>query len=94
MAALAYLQKDMSIIHDSDMERDMLLAATRNGMVDMNGWLIPAIDGFDLKMQMLMVDMMRECISYAPRLEKTCKTWFDKVLDLGFYQKENSPLGL
>ena len=94
MAALAYLQRDMSILHDSDMERDMLLAATRNGMVDMNGWLIPAIDGFELKMQMLMVDMMRECISYAPRLEKTCKTWFDKVLDLGFYQKENGPLDM
>ena len=89
MAALAFLLKDMSIMHDGDMEREMLLSATRNGMVDMNGWLIPAIDGFELKMHVLLVELMRECISYPMQLEKTCKPWFDKVLELGFYQKEN-----
>ncbi len=94
IAALAFLQSDLDIMHDGEMEREMLLAATRNGMVDMNGWLIPAIDGFELKMQMLMVDLMRECISYAPRLEKVCKAWFDKVLDLGFYQSQNGELDI
>ena len=89
MAALAFLLKDLTVMHDGDMEREMLLAATRNGMVDMNGWLIPAIDGFDLKMQVLLVELMRECISYPIKLEQSCRTWFDKVLDLGFYQKEN-----
>jgi hypothetical protein len=76
------------------MEREMLLAATRNGMVDMNGWLIPAIDGFELKMQVLLVELMRECISYPMKLEQSCKTWFDKVLEKGFYQKENDSLEL
>ncbi len=90
MAALAYLLKDMTVMHDGDMEREMLLSATRNGMVDMNGWLIPAIDGFDMKMQVLLVELMRECISYPMQLEQSCKTWFDKVLELGFFQKENS----
>ena len=86
MAALAFLQRDINILHDGDMEREMLLTATRSGMVDMNGWLIPAIDGFELKMQVLLVELMRECIKYPLQLEKSCATWFDKVLDKGFYQ--------
>ncbi len=90
IAALAYLKRDVSIMHDGEMEKEMLLTATRNGMVDMNGWLIPAIDGFELKMNVLIVELMRECIQYPLQLETSCKTWFDKVLELGFYQGKNT----
>lgn len=92
MAALAFLLKDMDVMHDGDMEKEMLLTAVRNGMVDMNGWLIPAIDGFDLKMQVLIVELMRECVKYPKRVEVSCKTWFDKVLERGFYEKAAAPL--
>lgn len=90
MASLAFLLKDLSVMHDGNLEREMLLCATRNGMVDMNGWLIPAIDGFDLKMNVLLVELMRECITYPPQLEESCRTWFDKVLDLKFFQTEGA----
>jgi hypothetical protein len=29
---------------------------------------------------------MRECVSYSIKLEDTCATWFDKVIELGFYE--------
>jgi hypothetical protein len=52
----------------------------------MYGWMLPAIDGFGLDVQLPIVDLMRACIAYPLKLETTCKTWFDKVLELGFYE--------
>ncbi len=86
IAALAFLCGDMDIMHDADLEKEALTAAARSGMVDMYGWTIPAIDGFDLQTNMTLVTMMRECIRYAPKLETKCKTWFDKTLELGFFE--------
>lgn len=86
IAALAFLCGDMDIMHDAHLEEDVLKAAARSGMVDMYGWTVPAIDGFDLQTNMAMVTMMRECIRYAPKLEAKCKTWFDKTLELGFFE--------
>lgn len=59
-------------------------------MVDMYGWQIPSIDGFDLTTNMMMVNMMRECIRYAPTLTEKCKTWFDKTIELDFLTTENN----
>ena len=86
MAALAYLQEDMEIFHDADLEAEALTAAARSGMVDMYGWTIPAIDGFDLQTNRSVVTMMRECIRYAPKLRETCREWFDETLALGYFE--------
>ena len=42
-------------------------------------------EGFGKSMNMTIVNLMRECVSYALRLEDTCKTWFEKVIDKGFF---------
>lgn len=86
ISALAFLKNDLDILHTSKMEEEAMITASRSGMVDMYGDLIPAIDGFDIKMNTLIVDLMRECIAYAPKVADKCNTWFEKVLDLGFYQ--------
>ncbi len=86
IAMMAYLKGDLDIMHDSTLEKEVLDTAVRNGMVDMYGWHIPAIDGFSDKFNMLLVDLMRECISYPLKLKTTCKTWFDKTIELGFYE--------
>lgn len=86
IAAIAYLKGDMQIMHDSELEKEVLTVAAKSGMVDMYGWLIPAIDGFDLKTNMHIVDLMRDCIKYAPQLEKKCETWFEKTLELDFFK--------
>lgn len=85
IAAVAYLLGDMDIMHDADLEKEVLTTAAKSGMVDMYGWTVPAIDGFDLQTNMTIVTLMRECIKYAPRLKTKCKNWFDRTLTLGFF---------
>lgn len=86
IAAIAYLKGNIDIMHDAELEKEVLTVAARSGMVDMYGWQIPAIDGFDLKTNMNIVDLMRDCIRYAPTLEKKCETWFNKTLELEFFE--------
>jgi len=73
-------------MHTKEMEEEVMVVASRSGMIDMYGWLVPAIDGFGLSMNLSMVNLMRESIAYAIKLEKTCVTWFEKVIELGFYE--------
>ncbi|EKQ51660.1 MULTISPECIES: DUF4392 domain-containing protein [unclassified Clostridium] len=87
IAAIAYLKKDLEILHTKEMQEEAMIVASRSGMIDMYGWLVPAIDGFGLSLNLSMVNLMRECVSYAIKLEKTCETWFKKVIELGFYEK-------
>lgn len=89
IAALSYLKNDLNIMHTKEMEKDAMIAASRSGMIDMYGDLIPAIDGFGLEINCSIVNLMRECVLSAINLEKTCVTWFEKVIDLGFFEKED-----
>ena len=50
MAALAYLKKDMNILHREEMESEVMRVLSRNGMIDMTGSLLPGVDGFDTRM--------------------------------------------
>lgn len=87
IAALAYLKNNIEIMHTASLEDEVMTAAARNGMIDMYGWCIPAIDGFGKSMNMTVVNLMRECVSYALGLEETCKSWFDKVMEKGFFSE-------
>ncbi|OPJ57638.1 DUF4392 domain-containing protein [Clostridium oryzae] len=88
IAALSYLMKNLEIMHTKEMEEDALITASRSGMIDMYGDLIPAIDGCGMIMNSSIVNLMRESIKSAMKLEKTCATWFEKVLELGFYESQ------
>lgn len=67
MAALAYLKKDMDILHREEMESEVMRVLSRNGMIDMTGSLLPGVDGFDTRMNVGIVSMMRQCTAYAVR---------------------------
>lgn len=86
IAAIAFLRDDEEILHTPDLEDRVLRAAARNGMVDMYGEPKPAIDGFDVETEAALVAMMHECIRYAPTLRTKCKTWFEKTIELGFFE--------
>ena len=86
IAAIAYLKKDVEILHSKEMQEEAMITASRSGMIDMYGWLVPAIDGFGISMNLSIINLMRECVSYAIKLKKTCATWFDKVIELGYYE--------
>lgn len=86
IAALAYLKDDLNIMHTKEMEMEALVTASRSGMIDMYGDLIPAIDGCGAEMITSIVNLMRETIASAMKLKKTCAGLFEKVIELGFYQ--------
>lgn len=89
IAALAYLKKDLDIMHTKVMEKEAMITASRSGMIDMYGELIPAIDGCNLEVNTSIVNLMRECVASAIKAQKICSTWFEKVIELGFYESNS-----
>lgn len=86
MAALAFLKRDLHILHNRQMEKEALTVAAKSDLIDMYGWLRPAIDGIDMQMHLTIIDLMRECIRHTFKLEEKCSAWFEEVDALGFYQ--------
>ncbi|MDR0855705.1 MAG: DUF4392 domain-containing protein [Christensenellaceae bacterium] len=87
-AALAFLTKKYATMPSAELVERAILTASRSGMIDMYGWLIPSVDGFDKAIICTIVNLMVECISYADGLTEKCKTWFDKVIELKFFDKK------
>ena len=85
MAALAYLKKDMEILHHEDMESEVMRVAARNGFIDMTGSLLPGIDGFSTRMNVGIVSLMRQCTAYAVRYSHKSDHWFGPVLAKHFF---------
>lgn len=91
ISALAYLENNLELIHDGDLEEAMMRAASRMGLVDMTGWLTPGIDGFDIETNRLIAGMMKMCVKQALSLKNTCKPWFEGVEVLSYFkQKEEN----
>ncbi|MGM9628502.1 MAG: DUF4392 domain-containing protein [Faecousia sp.] len=87
IAALAYLMENPDIMHTPELEREAMETACHNGMIDMYGWLIPAIDGFGTEINLPIVALMREMVISALKLRKTCATWFEKVDQLHYFDE-------
>lgn len=85
MAAIAYLKKDMEILHREEMEAEVMRVASRSGMIDMTGSLLPGIDGFNTRMNTGIVSLMRQCTAYAVRYSQNSEHWFGPVLEKGFF---------
>ena len=85
IAALAFLVENADVMHTAQLEEQAVLTASRSGMIDMYGWLVPAIDGFGLEVNMPIVSLMREMVVSALSLRDTCKTWFEKVSELKYF---------
>ena len=86
IAALAFLYENIEVMHDAALEREACIAAVQNGLTDMRGWAIPSIDGFGLEINMPVVTLMRECVREALSLRETCKSWFEKTIELGYFE--------
>nr|MBQ4319095.1 DUF4392 domain-containing protein [Clostridia bacterium] len=76
------LRGDVKIMHTAEHEKEAIYAASRAGMVDMYGALLPAIDGVNWDMNAAIVSIMRGFVESSLELVDTCKTWFEKVIDL------------
>lgn len=87
MAALAYLKKNMEILHREEMESEVMRVAARNGFIDMTGSLLPGIDGFSTRMNVGIVSLMRQCTAYAVRYSHNSDHWFGPVLAKHFFDE-------
>jgi hypothetical protein len=85
MAAIAYIKRDMEILHGEEMEAEVMRVASRSGLVDMTGSLLPGIDGFNTKMTTGIVSLMRQCTAYAVRYSCNSEHWFAPVIAKGFF---------
>lgn len=87
IAALAYLKENPDIMHTPELEKQAMETACRSGMIDMYGWLIPAIDGFGEEINLPIVALMRNLVISALKLKTTCATWFEKVEALHYFDE-------
>ena len=87
IAALAYLKENPDIMHMPELEQKAMETACRSGMIDMYGWLIPAIDGFGPEINLPIVALMRNIVISALTLKDTCATWFEKVDALHYFDE-------
>ncbi len=85
IAATAFLNHDLEIMHTAEMEKELIVAASNCGMVDMYGWLEYAIDGIAMDYQMNLVSMMRLCVENMFKHEHKCDLWFEKVDQKKFF---------
>ena len=71
----------MDIFQDPDLQEYAMKESAKAGMIDMYGWMIPAIDGFGIEINRSIVSMMRDALD----LKETCKHHFVRVIDKHFY---------
>ncbi len=86
-AAMAFLEQDLDLMPDKDLERKVLETANQNDLIDGSGWVIPAIDGIGLEYNMLVVELLRNCVSYPLKTKERYKDNFNRVTELGFYRE-------
>jgi len=91
IAALAYLKRDMEILHREEMEEELMRVASRTGLIDMTGSLIPGIDGFNTRLNTGIVSLMRQCTAYTVRYYHNYDQWFGSVLKKGFFEEGDGP---
>ena len=86
IAAMAFLLEDARIMHTKELEYRVLSCAAANGMIDMYGEGISAIDGFGPEIILPVVELMGSMVKRALELRETCKNWFAGVEELGYFR--------
>lgn len=87
VAALAWLNADPEIMPSREMQERAMIKASEGGMIDMYGWLEPAVDGCSKEMCLALGTMMRELVSSSIRLEDIRKPWFDEAATIGWFER-------
>lgn len=86
MAAAALLLEREDLLPDAAVYARVLDAGVRAGLVDMNGWHIPAVDGFGEQLLLPVITMMAETCRNILKIRKTgeCDHWFDGMAAKNF----------
>jgi len=86
MAAMALLLEREDLLPDAAVYARVLDAGVRAGLVDMNGWHIPAVDGFGGELLLPVITLMAETCRNILKVRKTgeCDHWFGGMLRKNF----------
>lgn len=87
IAAMAFLLEDPEIMHTRQLEQQVLTCGSENGLVDMYGEAIAAVDGFGLGIMLPIVELMGNMVKRALELRQTCRYWFDAAEKLHYCEK-------
>lgn len=83
-AALAYVLRDPDIAHGAELEALAARAASENGLIDMYGKAVPAVDGIGFDILLPIAALMKELVVNVLKSENACKLWFDKIIELNY----------
>ena len=75
-------------MHDSNLQEKLMISASENGLIDMWGEHIPAIDGFGVKITGLIVDLMRETMLNVVNFSDKFQKQFDIISDKNSFAGE------
>lgn len=85
MAATAYLLGNPDLFQSEEVQQRAMEEAARAGMLDMYGRMIPNIDGFGRSINLPMVKLMKELISYPPKVSELTGHWFAYTIEKGYF---------
>ena len=87
IAMLAYILENPEIMHNAEIQQKAMNIAVQNGLIDMYGEHIPAIDGFGLEMNCSIITLMNELVKSTLNLKEKCKPWFDDIIKIDSFNR-------
>lgn len=87
IAMLAYILENPDIMHTAEMQKEAMTVGVQNGLIDMCGEHIPAIDGFGLEINCSIVTLMGELVKNTLNLKEKCKPWFDDIIKIDSFNR-------
>ncbi len=85
-AMLAYLSGNPDAFHSAELQEKAMKTAAENGLIDMSGEAIPAIDGFDIGINRAIVSLMSELVRNTLINKNSCNYWFNKIIEIKSFE--------
>lgn len=85
IAMLSFILNKPKLIHSGEIQKEIMNVACNNGLIDMNGGHIPAIDGLGEEITSTIVNLMKELVVNAIDHSDKCDYWFEKMTEENHY---------
>lgn len=85
IAMLSFMLNNAELMHDGATQKEIMNVACNNGLIDMNGGHIPAIDGLGEEITSTIVQLMKELVISTVNHSDKCDYWFEKMTKENHY---------
>lgn len=79
VAMLSFMLDNPDLMHGGEIQKKIMNIACNNGLIDMNGGHIPAIDGLGEEITSSIVNLMKELVVNTVKNRDTCDYWFERI---------------